>query len=107
MVLAKTLSMTDFISIKFVQDGFQNKSQNNIGITVWTSVTTLFAGIMRKVMPFCVALSLVMKHGATIISWRANTKVWNGNSQHPLMKKKFKSQLTAGRVIVTLFWDSK
>jgi hypothetical protein len=60
--------MTDFISIKFVQDGFESSSRN-IGVTVPTPVTNFSAGI-RKVTPFCVVLSLVKKYGSTILSRR-------------------------------------
>jgi hypothetical protein len=44
--------------------------------------------------PFCITLSLVMKHGSTIMSQRAN------------VRKKLKPQLTSGKVMLRLFWDS-
>jgi len=30
--------------------------------------------------------SLVTKHGSAIMSQRANARIWNGNTQHPLSK---------------------
>jgi hypothetical protein len=46
----------------------------------------------------------VKKCSPTIIRWRANTRLWNANTQHSLSKKKFKSQPPAGKVML---WDSE
>jgi hypothetical protein len=44
---------------------------------------------MRKVTAFFVTLPLVAKCGSNIMSWRANARVRNGNTQHPHVKKEF------------------
>lgn len=57
-------------------------------------------------MPFCVALSLVMKHGSTSMRWRANFRVWNGKTQCTLSKKvQISTHMGKGMLIV--FWDSQ
>jgi hypothetical protein len=61
-----------------------NQLTDSMGIKVWASVTTFLTGIMRKTMPFCITLSLVMKCGPTIIRQTANTRVWSGNTPCPL-----------------------
>jgi hypothetical protein len=88
----------DFTSINFVQDGFRNSSRNSAGLTVRTSVTAFWAGIVRT-------LCFSRMHGhrrrianGRIIKWKHTTC--------PL-KKKFKSQLTAGKVMLTIFWNSQ
>lgn len=88
---------------KSMQNAFQN-SQNSIKITVWLHVTTFWAILMRKVTIICVALPLVMKDGSTIICQIVITKIWNGNTQYPI-KKKFKSEWTAGTLMTIHFWD--
>jgi len=41
------------------------------------------------------------KHGSTIMTQRANAKIWNGNTQHPLSKRS-STQPTAGEIMLTL-----
>jgi hypothetical protein len=41
----------------FIQVGFWKNSRNCVVLTVWTSVTTFWASIMRKVTSFCIAIS--------------------------------------------------
>jgi hypothetical protein len=47
-----------------------------------------------------------MKHGSTITCRRANSRVW---WKYPtsLAKEKLKTQLSAGKVMLTVFWDSQ
>ena len=46
------------------------------------------------------------KHGSTTKSLEANASVWNGKTPN-FHKKKLKSQLSAGKVILTVFWNSQ
>jgi hypothetical protein len=73
-------------SVNFVQGGFQNNSWNSTIVTVWTSAIDFWADTMRKVTPFWVTLSRVMKCGSTTTSQRENVRLWNGNTQPYLSK---------------------
>jgi hypothetical protein len=37
---------------------------------------------------------------------RVNGRAWNGNIHNRPKKKKFKSQPSAGNLLLTVFWDS-
>jgi hypothetical protein len=39
----------DFTSMKFLQDWFRNNSRNSTVVTIWTSVTAIWSGIMKNV----------------------------------------------------------
>jgi len=41
----------------------------------------------RKVMPFCIILSLATKHKITTMGPKENTTVWNGNTWNPCQKE--------------------
>jgi hypothetical protein len=82
--------MTEFTSIKFVEDAFRNNLRTSTGVTVWTCVTAFFAGIMRNVTRFYVALPLVTKCESTIMSRRGNARVWIGNTAGIACEKEVK-----------------
>jgi hypothetical protein len=45
-----------------------------------------------------------MKHGRITLDLQANVEAWSGNTSS-LGFKKFKSVSSAGKVMLTLFWD--
>ena len=47
------------------------------------------------------------KHGSIITSRRVNSRVWNGNIHNCPAKKSSKTQPSAGKLMLTVFWDSQ
>jgi len=99
-------STIDLAFIKFVQDGSQNNSQCCINQRAWTSANKIWIIMIKKVMPSWTESSLVTKHGSTITSRSVNSRLWNGNiHNHP--SGNYKSQPLAGKLMLTVFWDSQ
>jgi hypothetical protein len=59
---------------------------------------------MLKVKSFLRALSRGMKPGFNIMNQNPKDNPWNGDSSS-LVKRKFKSAPSAGKRMLTLFWD--
>ena len=55
-----------------------------------------------KVTVSWIASLLMMRHSITTMSWNQNSSPWSGNMNF-LLKKKFKIQPSAGRMICTVF----
>jgi hypothetical protein len=68
---------------------------NSTGVTAWTSVTDFSSGIMK-----------LTKHVSIFMNQRANVKSIEWKHLMLPIKRKFKSQSAAGRVMPSLFWDS-
>jgi hypothetical protein len=83
----------------FCKMGFETTQCRSRDITVWTSVITFLASIMRKVTSFGVTLSLVSKCESTTMSQQM-PEYGMEISTSPV-KKMFKSQPTAGKVMFT------
>jgi hypothetical protein len=77
-----------------VQGLFWNNSPTSIDVTICTSVTAFWTGIMRKVMPFQATLSLVSNCGATATSQREWTP------------PPIQVSTIHGKVMLTLFGNS-
>jgi hypothetical protein len=70
----------------------------------WKRSCSFFSDIVKKERFSCTRLLQALKHGCTSLNLQANIKAWSGNMSLP-KTKKFKSVLSAGSVMLTLFWD--
>jgi hypothetical protein len=59
---------------------------------------------MLRVKSFLCALSWEMEPGLIIMNQNPKDNPWNGDTSSPA-KKKFKSAPSAGKLMLTLFWD--
>jgi hypothetical protein len=60
-----------------------------------------------KAKIFGITSSLEMRPGSTIMTQTANARVCSGSTQLPPSLKKFKTQPSAGKVKLAVFWDSQ
>lgn len=89
----------------FVQNGFQNNSQERTSTTIWQSVKACWSAGVTKVMLFFFwdAFSLGMGHGSTIMTQKANkhqSMEWKHITSP--VRKKFRTQPSVAEVMLTL-----
>jgi hypothetical protein len=90
---------------RYAQDGFLEVSQPSTDIKGKSSVLNCWSILMLRGRPFCPGLSQVMKSGLTIMSWRRKGSQWSDIILNHQKKKKFKTTPSAGRDMITVFWD--
>lgn len=62
--------------------------------------------MIQTLMASCHRFSRGMKCGSTILTLNPHGN-WNGVTQHPKQRKKFKNALSAGKIVAAVCWDEK
>ena len=63
--------------------------------------------MIQTLMASCHRFSRGMKYGSTILNLNPSGNWWNGSTQHPRQRKKFKTALSAGKIVAAVCWDEK
>ena len=82
-----------------------SKSHNRAQTSKESHVLNCWSVLMPMGRPFCPGSSQVTKPGLTIISRRRKGSQWSGIIRNNQEKKKFKKTPSAGKFMITVFWD--
>jgi hypothetical protein len=96
------LSNTGMGFINFVQNGFQNNSQESTRAKLWQFAKAHWTAILTKVTTSWDALPLGTRGGTISTSWEANDGVWNTNFRHRQSKINSNKRRSSKSVIDAL-----
>ena len=89
-----------------VPHGSHDCSHRSRKKTMYKSTGIYWTNMRLKVMVSLTASLPVTICDVATMSWSQSSSPWNGDVNSPL-KKKFKMQLSMGKVMCTVFWDRK
>ena len=70
-------------------------------------VKNFWSAIAKREINFFWILLLGMSHGFIILTLKKNDWAWNRGTLHFLARNKFKTLPSAGKILLTVFWDSQ
>ena len=94
-------------TVRFVHNGSQNISLRTRSVCEWVFASSIYCVTAQRETTFCPKLWLATKPGAIPSIQQRNKRVWNGGILALLARKKTRSSIRSGKVMLTCFFDEK